>query len=106
PPFSPSAAPHFAGWLRAATWLPRPEQPAERLRLHRKLTDMSGAYADAAAELGARVVAPFASRDVVELAATCSVAALYRDGVTKAPLRSIAARHLPATLAQRPDKGD
>lgn len=106
PPFSPSAAPHFAGWLRATTWLTRPEQTAERLRLHRKLTDMAGAYADAAAELGARVVAPFASREVVELAATCSVADLYRNGLTKAPLRAIAARYLPPTLAQRQDKGD
>jgi asparagine synthetase B (glutamine-hydrolysing) len=106
PPFAPSAVPHFVGWLRAATWFPRPEQPAEQLRFHRKLTDMAGAYADAAAEFGARVVAPFASRDVVELAATCSVGDLYRDGLTKAPLRSIAARHLPPTLARRPDKGD
>lgn len=106
PLYRRDAAPDFVGWLRATTWMPRPELPAERLRLHRKLTDIGGAYAETAAGLSARVIAPFASRGVVELAATTPVRDLYHGGRAKLPLRRLARDHLPTNLANRGDKGD
>ncbi len=104
--FRADTADRFVGWLKANTWTPRPEKPAERLRLHRRLTDISGAYDDAAAEFPARVITPFASRRVIELAASCEIAELYAGGLAKAPLRALARLCLPAAFAERTDKGD
>lgn len=104
--FRADRANHFVGWLRMNTWMPRPELPAERLRLHRRLTDISGVYDGAAAELPARVITPFASRRVVELAASCAIADIYEVGLAKAPVRALARLFLPEALARRTDKGD
>jgi hypothetical protein len=104
--FSPHATRDFAGWLRATTWMPRPEQPGERLALYRRLTDIAGAYAEASSHIEARTIAPFASRAVVELAAQLDPASLFQHGYAKAPLRKLAQRLLPPAHAERPDKGD
>lgn len=106
PIFRPDATRDFEGWLRHQSWIPRPEARAERLVLHRRLTDIAGAYAEAAALRGARVVAPFASRSVVELAAGCEPEPLFTQRLSKAPLRALAQRYLPTALASRTDKGD
>lgn len=96
----------FKGWLANVSWVERPEQPAEKLRLHRKLTDMSGLYAEAASYWGARAVTPFTCRRLVELAAQCDPHLLFERGASKAPLRHVAKRLLPQALNQRRDKGD
>lgn len=106
PLFHPGATRDFQGWLRSASWMPRPEGRAERLVLHRRLTDIAGAYAEAAAIRGARAVAPFASRSVVELAARCAPEQLFAGRLPKAPLRALAERYLPTALSTRTDKGD
>lgn len=106
PLFRPDETRDFEGWLRQRSWMPRPEGRAERLVLHRRLTDIAGAYAEAAAMRGARVVAPFASRSVVELAASCEPERLFSRRLSKTPLRVLAERYLPAALATRTDKGD
>jgi hypothetical protein len=103
---NPAFADGFRGWLASVSWQPRPERPAEKLRLHRWLTDMSGLYAEAAAYVGARAITPFTSRVLVELAARCDPHALFSDGLSKHPLRLIARRLLPFALAERLDKGD
>lgn len=106
PLFAPAAVRDFDGWFRATTWTPRPEPHAERLLLYRRLTDIAGSYADAASHFGARIVAPFASRAVVELAVQTDPAQLFEGRLAKVPLRRIGLRYLPHALALRPDKGD
>jgi asparagine synthetase B (glutamine-hydrolysing) len=104
--FNPKATRQFAGWLRAVTWMPRPEGHAERLTLYRRLTDIGGAYAEASSQLGARTIAPFASREVVELATQLDPSRFFDGGNAKLPLRRLAEQHLPNSHAMRPDKGD
>lgn len=106
PLFNPEASEQFVGWLRAVTWVERPERPAERLTLYRRLTDIGGAYAEAASAFDARAIAPFACRAVVELAARLDPLSLFEHRYAKAPLRRLAETVLPAAHARRSDKGD
>lgn len=101
-----SLAPAFHGFLASVSWVPRPEGVAEKLRLHRWLTDMTGLYAEAASYVGARAITPFTCRALVELAAQCDPHALFERGLSKMPLRLLARRVLPRALAARSDKGD
>lgn len=106
PLFDPIATRGLVGWLRSVTWMPRPEQHAERLLLHRRLTDIAGAYAEASSLAHARTSAPFASRGMVELAARLDLERLFHHKHAKAPLRTLARRLLPKSHPERPDKGD
>lgn len=104
--FDQSLAPAFRGFLASVSWVPRPEGVAEKLRLHRWLTDMTAMYAEAASYVGARAVTPFTCRAVVELAAQCDPHALFHRGLSKVPLRLVAKGVLPHALVSRRDKGD
>ncbi len=51
------------------------------------------------------VRAPFLGRDVFELAYRIPIGQRIRDGVTKAPLRDVLARHVPREMWERPKAG-
>ncbi len=51
------------------------------------------------------VRAPYLGRDVFELAYRLPIGQRIRDGVTKAPLRDVLARHVPREMWERPKSG-